>query len=74
MTKTKSSQRAADPEAIRATVYLPKALHRKLTDAHRDMRIERKNSGAGGRLSLSDVIIEACSMLLADRAAKRKAA
>jgi len=68
-TPRKSQQRASDPTAIRATVYLPPKLHAALT---RRMKLERKQArdaahgerGTVKRVTLSDVLVRACAKYL----------
>lgn len=44
MTQTKKHQRAADPTAVRATVYLPPDMHRDLTKALNEVRKANKQA------------------------------
>jgi hypothetical protein len=67
--RKRSTQRASNPDAIRATVYLPPASHAALV---RRWKIEQQaaRKAANGerhvvkRVTLSDVIVRACAKYL----------
>lgn len=69
-TKPKNQQRAADPEAVRATVYMSPELHESMTlataeerkrqRAARAVRDQIKGKREYSRVTLSATIIKAC--------------
>ena len=70
--KKKSQVRSADPHAIRATVYFPADLHAAMTLAteearklQRAERVNQKGPREYSRITMSAVIVEACSSYIA---------
>ncbi len=72
-TKTKKTQvRSADPDAIRATVYFPVDLHVAMELATEDQRKKQRAERASqkgpreySRVTMSAVIVQACSSYIA---------